>query len=757
MNLDPIQTGKVLILAFEGKSESDSNPIVLLDGISSPAKDNQSRKRSRPTPASKVRFSNSLDTEFRSKERDMRLRSSLAKIIKYPPLPPRPGIIPVPRPSLKYFNTSWLPKEIGNLLKIKETFFQPKFKFTISEEAATYNYNLLKNSGFDLNKLLNPGKTCCTSYGSEMKSTEKLEKLLGKHPRWNILKEKLSYGCEYPVKDLDEEVRLLDLKENLNRGNHKSAKRNEEHLGKAMMKEIKKGWGLILPEDSVLKIPNLELAPMGVAEHLGINSLGEYITKQRVTHDFSFPGIKSKESINSRMDKSKLEPVMFGHCLLRLIHQIVSLRKRHPNKKIWIRKEDLKSAYRRLHLRASSALKSAVRVKMHKVWYIILSLRITFGGTSGPADFCLFSDILCDTINDLLACKSWDEKQICSDFTKNIPPAENMNNNIPFAKASELSVDIPIEDTGKFDVYIDDFIGIKVDIANNKSRLEVAPCTVIQKVSNNPTSENHIPRDNMIEIDKCIAEGAIAEERICIGWILNTRELLVKLPEHKCKAWITDLENFIKRISVNHNDLKSLIGKLENVIIITKMQGHFMNNLYALEMKSSETKHNIKVTRNARKDAELHIHFLEKARLGINMNLLTFRKPTYTTIGDACEHGLGAFNVETGIAWTYEIPFILRGRAHINLLEFITQVVSIWFDFIEGRIKKGDCLLAMGDNTASMGWLRRSNFREENESNLEWFAKQEVARKLARIVLLAEACLYSQWFAGEKNIGGDIF
>ena len=123
MNLDPIQTGKVLRLALEGKSESDRNSIVLLDGFSSSAKDIQSRKRSSPTPASKVRFSNSLDTGFRSTERDMRLRSSLAKIFRYPPLPPRPGIIPVPRPSLHYYNTSWLPKEIGNLLKIKETFF----------------------------------------------------------------------------------------------------------------------------------------------------------------------------------------------------------------------------------------------------------------------------------------------------------------------------------------------------------------------------------------------------------------------------------------------------------------------------------------------------------------------------------------------------------------------------------------------------------------------------------------------------------
>ena len=108
-----------------------------------------------------------------------------------------------------------------------------------------------------------------------MKSTDKLENLLGKHPRWNILKEKLSRGCEYPVKNSDEEVRLLDLKENLNRGNHKPAIRNEEHLGKAMIKEIQKKWGLILPEDSALKIPNLELSPMGVAEHLGINGRGD--------------------------------------------------------------------------------------------------------------------------------------------------------------------------------------------------------------------------------------------------------------------------------------------------------------------------------------------------------------------------------------------------------------------------------------------------------------------------------------------------
>ena len=117
------------------------------------------------------------------------------------------------------------------------------------------------------------------------------------HPRWKTLRDKLTKGCEYPVDDLIIEVIIVDLKENLERGKHKSPKRNEHFLGKSMKKEVENGWGILLPEDDAASIPGLEIAPMGVAEHLGINAFGEYIPKMRVTHDLSFPGIKSKESL----------------------------------------------------------------------------------------------------------------------------------------------------------------------------------------------------------------------------------------------------------------------------------------------------------------------------------------------------------------------------------------------------------------------------------------------------------------------------
>jgi hypothetical protein len=136
------------------------------------------------------------------------------------------------------------------------------------------------------------------------------------------------------------------------------------------------------------------------------------------------------------------------------------------------------------------------------------------------------------------------------------------------------------------------------------------------------------------------------------------------------------------------------------------------------------------------------------------MNLITFRTPDKVYINDASEHGLGGFATH-GRAWRWYIPTKLQGRAHINLLEFLAQLISIWIDVLENRTKPQDCLLGMGDSTAAMGWLRRSNFRENNEADIEWLVKQQVARKVARVVLQADAVLYRQWFKGESNTVAD--
>ena len=647
-----------------------------------------------------------------------------------------------------------LPSIISKLLKEEKDLYSPLFKFEVSEEAAEFNWNLLSSEKFNIEKVLNPKETCTTSFGSEFKEIKELESLLHLHPRWEKLKELLSKGADFPLIDLPEKTRRLDLQKSYQRGNHKSAIREENFLAEATVKEIKKGWVLILPEDKYDSIPGLVLNPMGVATHLGVTADGTFKSKRRVTHDLSFPGFYSEESVNSRIEKHSLEPIMFGHTLLRIIHYIVNLRTRHPHAIIWIRKEDFKSAFRRTHLNGISAVRSAFRIKIHGLWYLLISLRMPFGGSPCPNHFCLISDIICDTINDLLNCTEWDPDVVHSNFVKKIPREISLDNSIPFAQARKMSVSLPAEDLGKADVFIDDIISVCVDIGNNLKRLKAAPCTIIHAVSRKDSTSPIIPRDDMICDDKNKAEGAPEERKICLGWLLDTRRLLVSLPSHKAKAWKSQIEDLLARKSVDEETLVSILGRLENIATIIPMMGHFLNNIRHLSLICEKKGHNVCLNKRVKEDLILGQKFIDKAYRGISMNLVVFRKPDVIYIGDASEHGLGAY-ASHGEAWRYLIPENLRGRAHINLLEFLIHVVSIWIDILKKKVSKEDCLLSMGDSTTAMGWLRRSNFRAKDESDQEWIVKQDVARKLAELILDSELVLYQQWFAGSSNVVAD--
>ena len=160
------------------------------------------------------------------------------------------------------------------------------------------------------------------------------------------------------------------------------------------------------------------------------------------------------------------------------------------------------------------------------------------------------------------------------------------------------------------------------------------------------------------------------------------------------------------------------------------------------------------ITKRTKEDFKLALSFLKRAAQGVSMNSIVFRALTKIYINDASEHGLGGFTTH-GRAWSWNIPPKLRGHAYINLLEFLAQLISIWIDHIEGRISPLYCLLGTGDNTTSMGWLRHSNFRENEEYNMEWLAKQKVARKVAKIILDENAVLYRQWFRGANNVVAD--
>ncbi len=76
-------------------------------------------------------------------------------------------------------------------------------------------------------------------------------------------------------------------------------------------------------------------------------------------------------------------------------------------------------------------------------------------------------------------------------------------------------------------------------------------------------------------------------------------------------------------------------------------------------------------------------------------------------------------------------PSHLQFRASNNLLEHLAAVITPWVDIIAGCLRKEDCALSMTDSTTSEGWLRRSNFKEENDL-IQASTHIKVAREHAR-------------------------
>ena len=141
---------------------------------------------------------------------------------------------------------------------------------------------------------------------------------------------------------------------------------------------------------------------------------------------------------------------------------------------------------------------------------------------------------------------------------------------------------------------------------------------------------------------------------------------------------------------------------------------------------------------------------LDKARKGIDMNLLAFRSPDRIYYSDSCPAGLGGYSDE-GVAWRFQIPEDLLFRASNNLLVFLAAIIMPWIDIINGRLKAGDCALSMTDSTTAEDWMRKSNFVDLNEDPIQATARVDVARKYATIFMDADIKGYSQWFKGKEN------
>ena len=144
------------------------------------------------------------------------------------------------------------------------------------------------------------------------------------------------------------------------------------------------------------------------------------------------------------------------------------------------------------------------------------------------------------------------------------------------------------------------------------------------------------------------------------------------------------------------------------------------------------------------------LEFLTHAHKGVSMNILAYRKPTHVYRSDSCPAGLGGYSHQ-GYAWWYYLPEDLKFRVTNNLLEHLASVISPWIDILNGRLQTGNCALSMTDSSTSEGWLRKTNFKEDDEEPIQASIRIEVARTHAKQYMDIGLREYSQWFPGNEN------
>ena len=80
-------------------------------------------------------------------------------------------------------------------------------------------------------------------------------------------------------------------------------------------KDIVHGYRLPFPLSTIKSIPGAIVSPLNIAEQNTINERGEIIPSKRLTHNQSMIYKSSNTSVNVRVIKDNIPPIMYGHAL----------------------------------------------------------------------------------------------------------------------------------------------------------------------------------------------------------------------------------------------------------------------------------------------------------------------------------------------------------------------------------------------------------------------------------------------------------
>jgi hypothetical protein len=492
-----------------------------------------------------------------------------------------------------------------------------------------------------------------------------------------------------------------------------------------------------------------------------IDETGQTVTKWRLTHDQSFQ-FKSGTSVNSRVLKDRLARCMYGTALKRFVNAIVTYRRRYPSTPLLMAKFDLKSAYRRAHFSGTSALQSIATSRgllpgngPTSDDYAYVSLRMTFGGAPNPSEFSVLSEMIADLANIIIQHSDWEPKRLHSSFISLTGPTPKLEpTEIPFAQSRELLLEWDLNSFGATEAYIDDiFTVFPLHSDEQFHRGRNAALLAIDTLGRPTRDDDPLPRDPIVATKKVTAEGTPTEVLTVLGWEIDTRRLLIKLPEEKAKLWSTEFLDALIQLGdagylIPLKRLERSQGRNIYIAMIVPGAMHFQSRMYSA-IDRAKAHRQTRLRAEERRDLKLLRKMLDVARAGISLNNIVPRMPDHFGRSDAFEGGLGGYDLTSGRAWRFAIPPEHQHKKSQNFLEYLACMTQLVCMLLENRWNQGDCFLSLGDNTSALGWIHKSNFRPDKDK--EKSSHLALARYITEMLASLDVIQCGQWLPGDDN------
>ena len=139
---------------------------------------------------------------------------------------------------------------------------------------------------------------------------------------------------------------------------------------------------------------------------------------------------------------------------------------------------------------------------------------------------------------------------------------------IPFQKAFPLITSVTPPRQRFIDVYVDDFISACLDTSSGSVHESETCFNIITNVFSlffNPTTTNlpnELIRSVALSIRKLSGDGAPTEIKKILGWVIDTRRMIIAMSNDKFTKWTKSINDVLSNGYCSLKELERLIGKL---------------------------------------------------------------------------------------------------------------------------------------------------------------------------------------------------